>query len=94
MAERLSGRTALRGPEQVAPTMVWLCTAAATKLDGQIFRLPSTAVSLLHQPTPLCTMATTAEMWSPDGRDALGPGQRMAGVPNRAPPVASTPNPA
>ena len=91
MAERLSGRTALRGPEQVAPTMVWLCTAAATKLDGQIFRLPSTAVSLLHQPTPLCTMA---EIWSLDGRDALVPGQLMAGVPNPAPPAASTPDPA
>jgi hypothetical protein len=91
MAGRLSGCAALRGPKQIVSTMVWPFTAAAANIGSQISRLSGNAVSLLHQPTPLCTMA---EIWSLDGRDALVPGQLMAGVPNPAPPAASTPDPA
>jgi hypothetical protein len=94
MAGRATGPTAFRDLQQVAPKMVWLCPEATTDSNNQTFSVSGDTASLLRQPMPLCTMATTAERWPLDGRDALGPGQLMAGVPKPAPPVASTSNPA
>ncbi len=86
-------RSVLRGPEQVAPMTVWLCTDAAADVNGQIFQVSGNTVSLLHHPTPLRTIATTVDTWSLDDLDSIVPGQLMAGIPNPAPPAAAVPRP-
>src|SRR5947209_1562550 len=75
-------RTVLRGPEQVAPMTVWLCTDAAVDVNGQIFQVSGNTVSLLHHPEPRRTIATTADTWSLDDLDSLVPTVLMNGIPN------------
>jgi 3-oxoacyl-[acyl-carrier protein] reductase len=88
-----SGGNVPRGPEQVAPMTVWLCTDAAAHVNGQIFQVSGNTISLLNHPTPIRTIITERETWSLDDLDALVPGQVMAGVPNPAPPAEAVPRP-
>jgi NAD(P)-dependent dehydrogenase (short-subunit alcohol dehydrogenase family) len=82
-----SGGNAPRGPEQVAPMTVWLCTPAAANVNGQIFQVSGNVISLLNHPSPIRTLVTDSEVWSLDALDNLVPGQLMAGIPNPAPPA-------
>jgi NAD(P)-dependent dehydrogenase (short-subunit alcohol dehydrogenase family) len=86
-----AGGNAPRGPEQVAPMTVWLCTDAAAGVNGQIFQVSGNTISLLNHPTPIKTLITDRETWSLDELDTLVPNQMMAGIPNPAPPAEVTP---
>src|SRR3712207_152144 len=74
-----SGGNAPRGPEQVAPMTVWLCTDAAAQVNGQIFQVSGNSISLLSHPSPICTLITDRETWSLDDLDSLVPAQLMVG---------------
>ena len=83
------GGTSLRGPEQVAPMTVWLCTDAAADVNGQIFQVSGNSISLLNHPSPIRTLITDRDVWSLDDLDNLVPSQMMAGIANPAPPAAA-----
>ena len=81
----MGGQAAIRGPEQVAPMTVWLCTDAAANVNGQVFQVSGQQVSLLSSPSPLRTIITNQETWTLDELDDLVPNQVMAGIVNPAP---------
>ena len=77
--------TSLRGPEYVAPMVVFLCTDQAWNINGKIFACSGGSISLLHEEAPMRTI-TKQGMWDVAELRDLVPARLMFGLPNVAPP--------
>jgi 3-oxoacyl-[acyl-carrier protein] reductase len=59
-------------PRKISPLVVWLCTEAASGVNGHTFETHGDVVSLLSEPEPLRSMHQ-AGGWTLDALDALAP---------------------
>ena len=75
----------LRGPEYIAPMVVFLCTDQAWNINGKIFACSGGSISLLHEEAPMRTI-TKQGMWDVAELRDLVPARLMFGLPNVAPP--------
>lgn len=68
-------------PSKIAPFVVWLCTEAASNVNGRTFEVRGDDVSLLSEPEPLLTIRQ-AGGWDLDALDAAAPAGLTAGLRN------------
>jgi NAD(P)-dependent dehydrogenase (short-subunit alcohol dehydrogenase family) len=68
-------------PSKISPMVVWLCTDAASHVNGRTFHISGDDVSLLSEPQPEGTI-TQAGGWDLDGLDAAAPAQLTKGLTN------------
>ncbi|MFQ5697596.1 MAG: SDR family NAD(P)-dependent oxidoreductase [Myxococcota bacterium] len=61
-----------RGPEEVSPVVVWLCTEAANEVTGQIFHVAGGRVGIMGQPRVLRSFER-AERWTLEALDDIMP---------------------
>lgn len=64
--------TARRGPEEVSPVVVWLCSEAAGSVTGQIFHVAGGRVGIMQQPRVLRSFETPRR-WTLDALDRVMP---------------------
>ena len=76
-----------RGPDRVAPLVVWLCTDAAANVNGQDFGVGGNTVSLYSQPTPVNNIYRQGG-WTLDALDEVFPQTIGRGLVNPMPPQA------
>lgn len=69
-------------PRKVAPLVVWLCTDAASGVNGRTFFVSGETVMLYTEPRPKTTI-TREGGWTLDALDELAPGELVEGVRNR-----------
>ena len=69
-------------PRKVAPIVVWLCTDAASGVNGRTFLVMGDQVSLLTEPRPKTTI-TQEGGWTLDALDAHAPTELVGGLTNR-----------
>jgi NAD(P)-dependent dehydrogenase (short-subunit alcohol dehydrogenase family) len=74
-----------RDPEMVAPMVAYLASDDAWNINGYIFAVAGSSVSVNHHPTAMRTLWKPG-MWTVDELIDMVPRQLMAGVPNPAPP--------
>ncbi len=67
---------------KVAPFVVWLCTDAASEVNGRTFAVFGDQVSLLTEPRPKATI-TSEGGWTLDELDRVAPVDLIAGQRNR-----------
>lgn len=77
---------ALRDPDDVAPMAVWLCTDAASNVNGQVFGCAGGKIALHWHPIEQKSIHKM-ERWTLDELDAILPGTLLAGLVNPAPVV-------
>jgi len=63
----------------VAAFVVWLCTDAAARVNGQDFVVSAEHVSLMSQPRPTATLYTDAP-WTVERLEELLPGTLTRGM--------------
>jgi NAD(P)-dependent dehydrogenase (short-subunit alcohol dehydrogenase family) len=68
-------------PSKIAPLVVWLCTDAASHVNGRTFAVRGDDVSLLSEPSPEVTVHQTGG-WDLDALDAAGPDVLTLGLRN------------
>ena len=73
-----------RDPEDVAPFAVYLASAAAADINGQIFIVMGGIVSLVNDPAPVRTI-TKGDRWTPEEIAALFPSTLGMDLMNPAP---------
>ena len=66
---------------KIAPLVVWLCTDAATDVNGRTFHVSGDDVSLLSEPTAEVTIRHEGG-WTLDDLDTTAPGSLIAGLRN------------
>ncbi len=76
-----------RGPDKIAPLVVWLCTDAAANVNGQDFGVGGGTISLYSQPTPVNQIFMQGG-WTLDALDAVFPQTIGRGLVNPMPPQA------
>jgi 3-oxoacyl-[acyl-carrier protein] reductase len=76
---------AARDPELVAPMAAYLASDDAWNINGYIFGVAGTSVSVLHHPNAYRTLWKPG-MWTVDELIDQVPSQLMQGIPNPAPP--------
>jgi 3-oxoacyl-[acyl-carrier protein] reductase len=69
-------------PRKIAPVVVWLCTDAASEVNGRTFLVMGDRVSLLTEPRPKTTI-THDGGWTLDALDAAAPTELVGGLTNR-----------
>ena len=69
-------------PRKIAPLVVWLCTDAASGVNGRTFFVSGETVMLYTEPRPKTTI-TREGGWTLDALDELAPTELVAGVSNR-----------
>ena len=69
-------------PAKVAPFAVWLCTDAASNVNGRSFSVFGDQVSLLSEPRPKTTIRREGG-FSLDDLDTLAPQELVSGLENR-----------
>ncbi|MFN8026780.1 MAG: SDR family NAD(P)-dependent oxidoreductase [Acidimicrobiia bacterium] len=69
-------------PRKVAPLVVWLCTDAASGVNGRTFFVSGETVMLYTEPRPK-TVITRDGGWTLDALDEIAPGELVEGVRNR-----------
>ena len=69
-------------PAMVAPFVVWLCTDAASGVNGRTFFVSGDQVMLLSEPKAQATIAHEGG-WDLDALDAVAPTELVAGLTNR-----------
>jgi len=69
-------------PRKVAPLVVWLCTDAASGVNGRTFFVSGETVMLYSEPRPKTTI-TQEGGWTLDDLDRVGPTELIGGVTNR-----------
>jgi NAD(P)-dependent dehydrogenase (short-subunit alcohol dehydrogenase family) len=62
----------LRGPQQVAPVVTWLASAAAQEVTGQIFHVMRGTLGIMQQPAVIRSFATD-HLWTLSELDRLMP---------------------
>jgi len=82
---RAGGGLSDRGPEKIAPLVVWLCTAEAANVKGQDFGVGGNSISLYSQPVPVNTI-TRDGGWTLDALDEVFPQTIGRGLVNPQPP--------
>ncbi len=85
-AQAQTQEAGMRGPEYVAPAVVYLCTDQAWNINGKVFHVSGGVVSLGHEEDPWRTI-DTAGMWDVNELRARVP-TLIDGVANPAPPPA------
>ncbi len=85
-AQAQTQATGMRGPEYVAPMVVYLCTDQAWNVNGKVFHVSGGVVSLGHEEAAWRTIET-AGMWDVNELRARVPAL-IDGVANPAPPPA------
>jgi NAD(P)-dependent dehydrogenase (short-subunit alcohol dehydrogenase family) len=68
-------------PRKISPIVVWLCTDAASHVNGRTFQVGGDDVSLFSEPHPQVTVHQ-AGGWDLDGLGAAGPGVLTSGLTN------------
>lgn len=76
-----------RGPDKIAPLVVWLCTDAAANVNGQDFGVGGGTISLYSQPTPVKEIYMQGG-WTLDALDQVFPQTIGRGLVNPMPPQA------
>ncbi|MBX6387548.1 MAG: SDR family NAD(P)-dependent oxidoreductase [Frankia sp.] len=69
-------------PRMISPFVVWLCTDAASSVNGRTFFVSGNRVWLYSEPRPK-TMITTDGAWTLDELDEVAPRELIAGLTNR-----------
>ena len=69
-------------PRKIAPFVVWLCTDAASAVNGRTFAVSGDRVSLLTEPRPKTTIER-AGGWTLDELDEVAPEELVPGLRNR-----------
>ncbi|HLM17058.1 MAG TPA: SDR family NAD(P)-dependent oxidoreductase [Acidimicrobiia bacterium] len=69
-------------PAKIAPLVVWLCTEAASGVNGRTFLVFGDRISLLTEPRPKATIEQ-AGGWTLDDLDRVAPEQLVPRVTNR-----------
>jgi NAD(P)-dependent dehydrogenase (short-subunit alcohol dehydrogenase family) len=69
-------------PRKIAPLVVWLCTDAASEVNGRTFLVMGDTVSLLTEPRPKTTIVHEGG-WTLDALDATAPTDLIGGLTNR-----------
>jgi NAD(P)-dependent dehydrogenase (short-subunit alcohol dehydrogenase family) len=69
-------------PSRVAPFAVWLCSDAASGVNGRSFFVSGDRVSLLTEPKPKATIARSGG-WTLDALDEAAPRELVEGLTNR-----------
>lgn len=67
---------------KVAPFVVWLCTDAASNVNGRTFFVSGERVSLFTEPKPKTTI-TRRGGWTLEALDEVAPGELVPGLTNR-----------
>jgi len=68
-------------PSKIAPLVVWLCSDAASEVNGCTFETHGDTVSLLSEPEPMRSMHREGG-WDLDALDALAPSYLTQGLEN------------
>ena len=61
-----------QGPEQIAPVVTWLCSAAADNVTSQIIHSQAGTLGIMQQPAVIKSF-TTENLWTIEQLDALMP---------------------
>lgn len=69
-------------PRKIAPLVVWLCTDAASGVNGRTFFVSGETVMLYTEPRPK-TVITREGGWTLDALDEIAPSELVEGVRNR-----------
>jgi NAD(P)-dependent dehydrogenase (short-subunit alcohol dehydrogenase family) len=69
-------------PARIAPLVVWLCTDAASGVNGRTFLVFGDRISLLSEPKPKATIEQPGG-WTLDDLDRVAPEELVAGLRNR-----------
>ncbi len=67
---------------KISPLVVWLCTDAASNVNGRTFEVWGNTISLLSEPEPVCTI-TSRDDWDLDSLDAVAPTSLASDLVNR-----------
>jgi NAD(P)-dependent dehydrogenase (short-subunit alcohol dehydrogenase family) len=72
----------LSPPRKISPLVVWLCTEAASNINGRTFEVWGNTISLLSEPEPERTIISR-DGWDLDSLDAVAPTSLAADLSNR-----------
>ena len=75
-----------RDPDDIAPFAVYLATAAAANINGQMFVVMGGTISLVNYPAPVRTITAPLGGWTPEHIAALFPSTLGMDLFNPAPP--------
>jgi 3-oxoacyl-[acyl-carrier protein] reductase len=84
--ERYEELTNLPGPETVAPVLVFLCTDAASDINGQVFDVTGGNIALYSEPAKIKAINKDRGMWTVDELVQQVPKVLLQGYKNPAPP--------
>ena len=68
-------------PAKIAPLVAWLCTDAASQVNGRTFHVRGDTVTLLSEPSPEATIVMEGG-WTLDALDARAPSELVGGLTN------------
>jgi 3-oxoacyl-[acyl-carrier protein] reductase len=80
--ERMLKDPELSPPRKISPLVVWLCTDAASRINGRTFEVWGDTISLLSEPEPERTI-TCRDGWDLDSLDAVAPTSLAGDLSNR-----------
>jgi len=80
--ERMLKDPELSPPRKISPLVVWLCTDAASNVNGRTFEVWGNTISLLSEPEPLRTIGSPGD-WDLDSLDAVAPTSLAGDLVNR-----------
>jgi 3-oxoacyl-[acyl-carrier protein] reductase len=80
--ERMLKDPELSPPRKISPLVVWLCTDAASSINGRTFEVWGDTISLLSEPEPERTIVNRAG-WDLDSLDAVAPTSLAGELGNR-----------
>jgi 3-oxoacyl-[acyl-carrier protein] reductase len=80
--ERMLKDPELSPPRKISPLVVWLCTDAASNINGRTFEVWGNTISLLSEPEPLRTISSRDD-WDLDSLDAVATASLAGGLVNR-----------
>ena len=81
----------LPGPETISPLLVYLCTDEAADINGQIFEVHGSSISLYAEPTTKKSIFKAGGLWAVDELKEVVPKVLLEGDRNPAPPRLSHP---
>jgi 3-oxoacyl-[acyl-carrier protein] reductase len=80
--ERMLKDSELSPPRKISPLVVWLCTDAASQINGRTFEVWGNTISLLSEPEPERTIVSL-DGWDLDSLDAVAPTSLAGDLGNR-----------
>ena len=70
--ERVDTTDPIRGPQQIAPVVTWLASAAAAEITGQIIHIARGTVGIMQQPAVIRSFRSR-DLWSLEELDRIMP---------------------